>query len=223
MAAVPVYPTRLPGPALLRYEMQRGSALGSAELSWRRQGEAYELSLDTELPGKPALGSTSRGAVDANGVAPLRMVERRRDKALRAVNFQREAGLITFSGPQIEHALHPGVQDRLSWMLQLPGIVEADPALAREGARLTLFVVGTRGDAEAWHFEVQRPEALALPSGTTAQAVVLKREPSRPYDTRIEIWLDPSRQHLPVRVRLSPVPDGLATEFRLLAAGVPPP
>lgn len=126
------------------------------------------------------LGSTSRGQLDADGLAPLRTVERRRAKELSAVNFQREAGRITFSGPQLEFPLSRGAQDRLSWMLQLPGIVEAEPALAREGARLTLFVVGPRGDAKAWHFEVQGRDTLQLPAGTAVQVLHLQREPTRP-------------------------------------------
>ena len=221
-APVPVYATQLPAPALLRYELRRGEALGSAELVWRREGEDYALSLDAELQGKPVLGSTSRGQVDADGVAPLRLVDRRREKELRAVNFQRNQRRITFSGPQVDYPLLPGAQDRLSWMLQLPAILEAEPALARSGARVTLYVVGTRGDAEAWHFEVLGRDTLALPAGPVAQALLLRREASRPYDTRVEVWLDPQRQHLPVRLRFTTVPDGQPTELRLSEAVAAP-
>jgi hypothetical protein len=219
---VPGYAVQLPDPALLRYALQRGEALGSASLSWRRLGQAYELSLDAELQGKPVLGSTSRSLVDADGLAPRRMVERRREKELRAVNFQREAGRTTFSGPQLELPLWRAAQDRLSLLLQLPGIVQADPALARDRGRLTLFVVGPRGDAEAWHFEVRGRDTLRQPDGTPAQALHLRREPTRPYDTRVELWLDPQRQDLPVRVRVrvrfTTVPDGQPTELRLVEA-----
>jgi len=78
-------------------------------------------------------------------VAPLRHAELRRAREQRAVNFQREAATITFSGPQVAYALPPGAQDRLSWMIQLPAILEADAALTRAGAVVTLFVAGTRG------------------------------------------------------------------------------
>jgi hypothetical protein len=54
------------------------------------------------------LGSTSHGPVDADGLAPLCMVERRREKELRAVNSQREAGRITLSGPRLEFTLWRG-------------------------------------------------------------------------------------------------------------------
>jgi Protein of unknown function (DUF3108) len=219
--AVPVYATRLPTSTRLRYQLQRGAVIGSGQLVWQRQGDAYELSLEGELQGMPVVGSISRGAIDADGVAPLRLADRRRSRELRAANFQREAQRITFSGPQVEYPLVAGAQDRLSWMIQLPAIVEADPSLARTGTRVTLFVVGTRGDAEAWHFEVQGRQALELPADEVADALHLLREAQRPYDTRVEVWLDPAQQHLPVRAVLTTVPGGQPLEFRLLGANPP--
>ena len=219
--AVPVYATRLPTSTRLHYQLQRGAVIGSGQLVWQRQGDAYELSLEGELQGMPVVGSISRGAIDADGVAPLRLADRRRSRELRAANFQREAQRITFSGPQVEYPLVAGAQDRLSWMIQLPAIVEADPSLARTGTRVTLFVVGTRGDAEAWHFEVQGRQALELPAGEVADALHLLREAQRPYDTRVEVWLDPAQQHLPVRAVLTTVPGGQPLEFRLLGANPP--
>ncbi len=219
--AVPLYATRLPTSTRLHYQLQRGAVIGSAQLLWQRQGDAYELSLEGELQGTPVVGSISRGAVDADGMAPLRLADRRRSRELRAANFQREAQRITFSGPQVEYPLVAGAQDRLSWMIQLPAIVEANPSLARTGARVTLFVVGTRGDAEAWHFEVQGRQALELPAGDVADALHLLREAQRPYDTRVEVWLDPAQQHLPVRAVLTTVAGGQPLEFRLLKAAAP--
>jgi hypothetical protein len=215
-SSVPVYATRMPAPASLHYQLQRGAVAGHGQLLWQRRDDAYELSLEGELMGMPVLGSVSRGTIDADGLAPLRLAERRRAREVRAANFQRDTQRITFSGPQIEYALMPGAQDRLSWMIQLPAIVEADGALTRTGARVTLFVVGTRGDAEAWHFDAQGRETLELPAGTVADALRFVREPRRPYDTRVEVWLDPARQYLPVRVVLGTVPGGAPLELQLV-------
>ena len=205
-AELPVYATLLPTPATLlptparlHYQLRRGGSLGSGTLDWQREGAGYALRLEVQWPGQPVQGSASRGQVDADGVAPLRHAELRRAREVRAVNFQREAELITFSGPPGAYALPPGAQDRLSWMIQLPAVVAADAALARVGAVITLFVAGTRGDAEAWRCEVLGYELLQLPAGAVPQALQLRREPTRPYDTRVEVWLDPQRQHLPVR------------------------
>lgn len=220
--APPVYATRVPASTRLHYRLQRGELVGSAELHWLQRDDGYELTLEGALQGMPVLGSASRGQLDADGVAPLRYADRRRARELRAANFQREAGLITFSGPSTEYALRAGAQDRLSWMIQLPAIIAADPALAQPGARITLFVVGTRGDADDWVFEVQGREDLDLGAGRVEGALHLKREPQRPYDTRVEVWLDPDRAHLPVRAVLTTVPGGQPLELSLTQQ-LPPP
>ncbi len=218
---IPVYATRLAASTTLHYALQRGAVAGTAELQWRHAPEGYELDLQASIQGVQVLGSTSRGAIDADGVAPLRYVERKRLREVRAANFQRDRGQISFSGPDQRYRLIPGAQDRLSWMLQLPAIVEAEPALRATGSRVTLFVVGTRGDAQAWEFLVQGRESLQLPAGAVDGAVKLLREPTRPFDTRAEVWLDPSRQHLPVRVVLTTVPGGQPLVWQLAQATAP--
>ncbi len=214
---LPVYATRLPDPARLHYRLQRGANVGAGTLHWQRGDGGYALRLDVQWPGQPAQGSASRGQIDADGVAPLRHAELKREREQRAVNFQREAATITFSGPQAVYALPPGAQDRLSWMIQLPAIIEADSGLARTGMVVTLFVAGTRGDAEAWRFEVLGHEALELPAGAVPRALQLRREPTRPYDTRVEVWLDPARQHLPVRAVFTTLPGGQPLQLELAA------
>ena len=214
---LPVYATRLPGPVQLAYHLQRGERQGQARLRWQPESGGYRLQLDTEWPGQPAQGSASQGLLDADGVAPVRHTELRKAREVRAANFQREAGLVTFSGPQQVHALQPGAQDRLSWLIQLPAIVEADATLARPGQRVVLWVVGTRGDAEPWQFDVEGREALQLPAGPVPDALRLKREPTRPYDSRIEVWLDPARAHLPVRAVFTLLPGGQPLAMELAA------
>jgi hypothetical protein len=214
-AAVPVYPTVIPASASLHFVLQRGPLTGAAELHWQRRGDDYELRLEGALGGAPALASTSRGSIDADGVAPQRHAERKRAREVRAVNFQRDAGLISFSGPDLQLPLRPGAQDRLSWLIQLPAIFEADPALGVAGAQVTLFVVGSRGDAQAWRFQVLGREPLDLPAGPAGNTVRLLREPGRPFDTRAEVWLDPARGHLPVRAVFTTVPGGQPLELQL--------
>jgi len=84
---------------------------------------------------------------------------------------------------------------------------------------VTLFVAGTRGDAEPWRIEVLGHAALELPAGAVARALQLqlRREPTRPYDTRVEVWLDPARQHLPVRVVFTTLPGGQPLQLELAA------
>ena len=212
---VPVYATRLPPAVTLDYELRRGILSGTGELRWRPAGAGYELDLAGSVLGIDVIGWSSRGGFDNAGLAPLRYVDRRRGKAAVAANFQREAGIVSFSGPTTTYALVPGTQDRLSWMLQLPAIVEANPARFHAGARIELYVVGAHGEADLWAFVVRGFEAVEVPAGRVEAALLLQREPQRAYDTRVDIWLDPARHHLPARARLTTMPSGDALELSL--------
>ena len=218
---VPTYATQPAPPATLVYEMQRGGRTGRAALRWRPGNGHYELELDASGFGPQAPGSASMGAFDAAGLAPERHVDRRRGRDQRAVNFQRGGGFISFSGPQLTYSLQPGAQDRLSWMLQLPAILQANPLLATEGAQVSVWVASARGESDVWTFTVQGSEPLDLPGGRVDAALRLMRRPLRPFDTQVEVWLDPARQHLPVQVLLALRPGGEQTELRLHSMTLP--
>lgn len=219
--ALPAYATRLPPAATLRYALQRGGASGQAELRWRPGEGRYTLTLDSAGSGLARLGSASEGSLDDRGVAPERYTESRSGRDQRAVNFQAGSGRITFSQPPVQHDWLPGAQDRLSWMLQLPAVLEAGPPLRETGSALRIFVVGTRGEAEVWTFDVLGRETLEVPAGAVPGALHLRRSPRRPYDVQVDVWLDPARHHLPVRLRLLLQPAGSGTELSLEHYGSP--
>lgn len=200
-APPPLYATKLPPALTLRYELQRGRIGGSGELRWRPDGLRYELRLEGSVVGLNVLTQVSEGTLDANGLAPVRFTDQRARRAAVAANFEREAGRIRFSGPSTELPWQPGVQDRLSWMIQLAAVAAADPALLAAGERISLQVVGARGDASLWSFRSLGAESLATATGPL-DTVHLLREPRSPYDTRVEVWLDPLRHHLPVRATM---------------------
>jgi len=214
-AELPVYATRLPAAGVWRYALQRGLASGEAWLTWQptEQGR-YTLRLEGRVAGLTMLDWVSQGAIDSAGIAPERFAIRRRGRDTQAANFQREAGKITFSGPTHEVPLLPGVQDRVSWMVQLAAVMEASPALRVPGAQVTLLVIGARGGAALWRFVV----AGADPVGGTA-AVRLVHDSERVHDTRVEVWLDPARGHLPLRAVLTPREGGAPLELNLQHEG----
>lgn len=203
----PVYATRTPAPATLRYALHRGNARGEATLRWQTDGPTYELALQALLPQGATLEQRSQGGFDDAGLAPLRLADRRRGRSAQAVNFQRPQGRITFSGPRWEFPLVPGVQDRLSWLVQLVAIASATPLAP--GDEVALQVVGARGATGRWRFRVD-PDGMA-PAGPLR----LVREPEHLYDLRLEVWLDPARGHWPARMRQAQVPGGEALEWVL--------
>lgn len=200
-APPPLYTTRLPPPATLRYELRRGRLSGSGELLWRPEAGAYALTLQGSVVGLNVLTQVSEGTLGPDGLAPARFTDQRARRAAVAANFEREAGRIRFSGPSHEVPWQPGVQDRLSWMVQLAAVAAAEPARLASGERIVLQVVGARGDASMWVFRSEGPETLTLFSDRI-ETVRLLREPRSAYDTRVEVWLDPARHHLPVRATL---------------------
>ena len=225
--SAPIYATRPPAAATLHYALRRGTETGLAVLDWRPDGGRYALDLRGHSGGREIVGWSSRGTFDETGLAPERYVVRRRGRDILAANLVRGedagtrggAGRITFSGPAREWPLEPGAQDRLSWVLQLAAVLEADPALARTGQTIVMWVVGARGEYEPWSFEVRT--AVGPAEAAAPPPVHLVREPRRPYDTRVEVWLDPQRQHLPQRLRLASPPAGDALELQLQAAAAP--
>ena len=199
----------------LHYHMHRGALRGAGELTWRPGASGYVARLEGRIAGFSILTWVSEGGFDAAGLAPVRYTDKRRGKSELAANFQRGAGKITFSGPSTEYPLLPGSQDRMSWMIQIAAIASADPKRLSTGARLAMYVVGARGDAEVWAFKVQGVEDVAT-GDNPVQAIKLLREPRKPQDTRVEVWLAPSLHYLPVRARL--VNEGSALELLMQTA-----
>jgi Protein of unknown function (DUF3108) len=208
---VPVYATRLPPPGAWRYQLTRGIAGGDAVLSWQPdEQQRYAMKLEGFIAGITVLDWVSTGAIDSAGIAPERFVIRRRGRDSQAANFQREAGKITFSGPTHELPLIAGVQDRLSWMLQLPAIVEAAPQRFGAGASVVLMVIGARGGADVWTFNVVGVDRVG-----EIEALKLVRDARKPRDVQVEVWLDPARGHIPVRALLTQPEGGAPLELQL--------
>ena len=219
---LPVYPTRIPGAFRFVYQMSRGLISGRGELALHLSAEGYEARLEGSVAGFSILEWISRGGFDDAGFAPLRFTDQRRGRGVQAANFQRANHRIIYSGTKVEAPLPPGAQDRLSWMLQLAAIAQARPERLVEGERITLFVSGARGDADAWTFQVGARSRLETPAGP-AQVVPLLREPRKEYDMRAQVWLDPTREYLPVKARLQSSRDGGdALELLLQEVQTPP-
>jgi 2-polyprenyl-6-methoxyphenol hydroxylase-like FAD-dependent oxidoreductase len=98
--------------------------------------------------------------------------------------------------------------------VQLAAIAAGAPQGLREGAVVSMLVVGARGAASVWRFQVRSIQSVSWSQGTS-EALWLQREPQHPYDLRVEVWLDPARDFWPLRVRQTQIPGGEATEWQL--------
>lgn len=211
--APPTYPTRLPPPARLRFAVQRGEQQGEAQWLWQHDGRQFVSQLQSALPGRSALDHQTRGEFDAAGLAPVRMLESQRGRAVRAVNFQRDKGVVSFSGSTRQWALWPGAQDRASWLPQLLAVVGARGGWA-PGQQIELAVASPRGDLDRWTFTLADLQGPGEGAATTTLHWV--RLPLRPYDSRVDLWLDPAAPHWPLAVQWQVLPGGEPLRWRLL-------
>jgi hypothetical protein len=193
----------LAGPARLHYQVKasvRGQdRFANGELVWRHDGESYEASLAIGGGPLPARTQRSTGRITAEGLAPLRFSDKARSE--EATHFQRDQGKVSFSSNRPDTQLLAGAQDRLSVLLQLGAMIAGDPGNFPPGRAIAIQTAGTR-DAEQWLFLVAGAEELLLPGGTVT-ALKLTRDPRKEYDQKMELWLAPTMDYVPVRLRLT--------------------
>jgi hypothetical protein len=210
---------QLPPAATLRYDLSSGILSGTGTLEWQPEGDRYRLGMRGSAIGLTLLQWTSRGVLDARGLVPEQFTDRRLGSPERKAEIDRRAGEVRYSGYKPDHAgqrpLTGEVQDRLSWMVQLPALLAANPALREPGQKIRFLVTGARRDLDPWTFIVQGRQRVELGNGTVVDTIYLLRAVEDPGDTVSEAWLDPARGYLPVRARLTSGDKGERIDFVL--------
>ena len=206
-AAAPKRAVSLPPSADLDYSIkarQRGFSLsGNATVSWRAGQGKYSLSAVTNamLLGK-ILENRSEGHIDAWGIAPLQFYEKRFRKEPATTSFDREANTITFTDGKLSYKLHGGEQDRASASWQLQAFARGAPDKFTPGSEWTMFVAGRR-DAENWTFKVAGNENVHTGVGDIEAVHLVKAPPPDSRDQTVDIWLAPSLEWYPVRLKFT--------------------
>ena len=204
VVTAPLHP--LP-PQSWRYRLVEQGLEGQAQLLWQidERSARYTLRLERALPGRPPTAWHSSGRVDAlAGLQPERFVTLRQGRDRQATNFRREQGLLSYSASTALLPLPAGVQDRLSLWLQLAALAQGRHPL-HAGLVLEMPVAGLRGaELPRWRFVVEAQEPLALPGSEAPLSTWrLAGSPEQMPGQRLELWLAPALQHLPVRLRWS--------------------
>jgi len=211
----------------LRYDVSADSKdmaySARGHLTWEQDGQRYKASMEISILFLPSLLQTSEGTISPKGLVPERFTYRKRSE--RAAHFDHATQRIRYSNNAPDAPLLPGVQDRLSINLQLAALFNAQPSAFHEGQTLRLPVSGIDA-AEIWLFQIGPQTRLTVPAGDF-DARKLTRNPRRPYDRMVEIWLAPALHHLPVRMRVTE-PNGDFFDLQLrtmpeLGAAAPPP
>jgi hypothetical protein len=166
---------------------------GEYQVRLERVGDEYTLTGETSSLFYRARQRSSGAWVDG-APTPLDYSEESSTRSALTTHLDWRAGTVTFSASNQAATIAPGMQDRLSLLLQLSLRGRATTAA---DAAIDVPVAGVRGTS-VYHFAARGSETLDLPIGRQA-AVRLEQVDSK-HD-RLEVWLAPSLCWLPVRIR----------------------
>ncbi len=191
-----------PPSAEVKYDVQAlrdgKTVYGSGKISWKTTGGTYEIDGEAGVLFFSVLTFKSEGSLDEQGITPLRYSEKRFRKSATNTHFQRDPKQISFSASTLQYPRNGGEQDRASVIWQLVALGRADPAQFGDG--VDIFVAGVR-DGDTWHVQVLGQEQITV-GGAPINAWHLLRTPrTGSFDTQVDIWLAPTREWYPVKLR----------------------
>lgn len=202
-AAVPLARTyAIPGSVRLQYDVNGVVGFpytGGGELLWSQDGKTYDSRLVISKFGFKLRIWTSTGTLTPQGLEPTRFGDKTRSEV--AAHFERAKNKVSFSANTPDAPLLPGAQDHLSVFMQLASMLAGDAGRFAPGTKVAFQAVGARA-SESWVFVVGTTEKQQLPGGDV-EAIKLTREPSGQYSTKVEVWLAPTMEYIPVHIRLS--------------------
>lgn len=181
-------------------------ARGSIELSFP-EPDRYQIRLVTKALGwasifapKPLQAETS-GRLGPGGFLPDRYTHVTPRGKEEVTQFDYQANTVTYSSIKEPFALPTGIQDRLSFMLQLAWMMKVAPERFSLGESVTVPMAGRKA-IEDVSFMVLSDQPLILPGGILVPAVHLSSYQTRErFSGRIDVWLDQADRLLPVRIR----------------------
>lgn len=183
---------------------------GSIQLNFMPDGR-YNIKLVTEAVGwatifasKPLYAETV-GTIGPGGLRPERYTHRSPRGKEEVSVFDYENKKITYSSLKEPLPLLNGIQDRLSFMIQLAWMMKVAPERFTLGETVDLPMAG-RNKVEEVSFWVESDADIVMPGGILVPAVHLSshREGER-FKGKIDIWLDRTDRLLPVRIRFEEV------------------
>lgn len=191
-----------PPSAELKYDVQAlrdgKTVYGSGKISWKTTGDTYEIDGEAGILFFSVLTFKSEGSLDEQGITPLRYSEKRFRKSETNTHFQREPKRISFSASTLQYPRNGGEQDRASIIWQLVALGRADPAQFGDG--LDIFVAGVR-DGDTWHVQVLGQEQITVGGASLTAWHLLRTPRAGSFDTQVDIWLAPTRDWYPVKLR----------------------
>ena len=205
-AAAPAYLAQWPADTRLTYRLggnYRGELHGSAQVLWQREGTRYQASVQIDLGLLLSMRFTSQGEITEQGLAPEVYEEQVRQRR-RGVRIGEDVRLN--NGERVPRP--QDVQDTASQFVEMGHRFATDPAALQAGSEIRLWLARP-GGVDQWTYDVVGEDTLHLPRVGAVPAYHLKPRPlDKPRGPiSAEIWIAPTLQYLPVRIRLTQGPD----------------
>lgn len=199
----------LPPSTLLTYSLTgnyRGEVHGNAQVEWIRQEQHYQMHLDVSVGPSfaPLIARrmSSDGRLTPAGIAPQRYDEHTRVMFAqgRRATLLFAAGKVTMADGRIEPA-PSGVQDAASQFVQLTWLFLTGRERLAVGHVIDLPLALPKRQY-LWRYEVLGEEALQTPMGPLQTWHLKPSKAAGGGDLSAEIWIAPTLQYLPVRLRI---------------------
>jgi hypothetical protein len=199
-----------PGPTRLSYVLTgnyRGEINGKAQVEWVRMGPRYQVHLDVlvGLPVAPLITRrmSSEGQITPEGLVPERFEEDTkimfRDRRRVGVRFEADTVVMANGERQPRPS---GVQDSASQFVQLSYLFSVNPQLLTVGGTVQVPLALAR-KIDTWTYDVVAQEPLFTPFGEIASYHLKPRRSGQTStDLTAEMWIAPSLQYLPARIRI---------------------
>lgn len=184
-----------------------GDVHGDAQVEWIRQGRRYQVHLEVGIGPRLAPFVTRRmsseGELGARGISPRRFDEETKiifnERRRISVLFQR--GQVQLADGRSEPSA-PGLQDTSSQFVQLTWLFLTGRETARPGLQVLIPLALPRRQYPDWRYQVVGEEITETPMGPLATWHLRPAQPVGAGDLSVEMWLAPSLQWLPVRLRI---------------------
>ena len=197
----------LPPSAELHYRIkakQSGLTIdGDGSVQWEAGGGKFSVSSESRagIFGK-VLEAKTVGEIDQFGLAPTSFQDKRFRKPATTTTFDRQTKSISFSTAPVTYPIKGGEQDRNSVIWQLIAVARGAESKFKPGSEWIFFVAGQR-DAEPWSFKVGQTEKIRTALGELNAVHIVRAPPPDAKGQRLDIWLAPSHEWYPARLRFT--------------------
>lgn len=176
-----------------------GDLTGTARVQWLRQGDRYETRVDLDL-GIFGMQFLSQGDVSPESLLP-RAYQESRPGRTRIVQIAGDSVVLNDGRSVLKP---PGVQDTASHFVELSHRFANGQEKLEVGGKTNVWLARP-GGVDLWTYDIVSLDKLDTPKFGSVDAYHLKPRPIRDArgDIYAEIWIAPSLQYLPVRIRIT--------------------